>query len=454
MPHELMHSPPPPIGLLRMIEAELKKEANRQLQLLKEQAMAKVAEIINQVPYLIYIPPKTFQIDKEGIKELLLGYACVPPSSDIVAKVKNQAIGVIDQILEYQQPIRDLLDRIHAKVEQLLTGLVNFDNLFKILKPMQKIYSRIHLAIFITVQVAPLQFLTGGAFAKLLELKKTFSRGNKMLKAIIFALQKAKEFLKKLIRDQLKVLVDQARAMIQKVVDFIEQIKTMIELYYLQYLALCENVVFPPEGLEAQINSLLNNASQGFGIPSAIDDFFLGLLNDAKDNALFLREVFNANFEKIGVSVISKNKLAYFLQLAESNADLINLNPNLANQIQNLNPENILNNITFPNLPNFPDVVIPPILLDPDMAINYATELGSTYLELASNTLSDLDVPSTDFGTLMANTVSAGIPGNELNNIINQYNVITNPINNILGNFNIGGGAGLPDIPNIGGGGY
>ena len=69
MPHELMHSPPPPIGLLRMIEAELKKEANRQLQLLKEQAMAKVAEIINQVPYLIYIPPKTFQIDKEHISK-------------------------------------------------------------------------------------------------------------------------------------------------------------------------------------------------------------------------------------------------------------------------------------------------------------------------------------------------------------------------------------------------
>ena len=65
MPHELLHSPPPPVGLLRLIEAELRKEANRQLQLLKEQALAKVAEIVNQVPYLTYTPLKDFQIDKE-----------------------------------------------------------------------------------------------------------------------------------------------------------------------------------------------------------------------------------------------------------------------------------------------------------------------------------------------------------------------------------------------------
>ena len=430
MPHELLHSPPPPVGLLRLIEAELRKEANRQLQLLKEQALAKVAEIVNQVPYLTYTPLKDFQIDKEGIKELLLGYACVPPSSEVLEQIKNKAIGLVDEILAYQQPISDLLDRIHAKVESFLTGLVNFDNLFKILKPMQKIYSRIHIAIWITIQVAPLQFITGGAFSKLLELKKTFSRGNKILKAVIFAFQKAKEFLKDLIRNKLKVLLDKARSMLQRLVDFMNQIKTLIELYYLEYLGLCAGITFPPEGLEAQVNNLINGITSGFDL----DDFFLSLLNNAADDALFLREVFNAKFEKIGQQVIAKNKLSYFLQLAESNVNLTNLDPST-----------ILDSIEFPNIPNFPDVVPP---LNATNLINNATSLGSNLMgQFNDNIGNNFNVD--DF---MTNTLNSGLPGIGINNIVNQYNVITNPINSIASNFNIGGGSGLPSIG--GGGGY
>ena len=68
--------PAPPINILRMLEDELRKEANKQLQKLKELAMNKAAEVINQIPYIIYTPPKDFQVDKEAIKQLLLGYAC------------------------------------------------------------------------------------------------------------------------------------------------------------------------------------------------------------------------------------------------------------------------------------------------------------------------------------------------------------------------------------------
>ena len=49
-------------------------------------------------------------------------------------------------------------------------------------------------------------------------------------------------------------------------------------------------------------------------------------------------------------------------------------------------------------------------------------------------------------------SLNSGLPGIGINNIVNQYNVITNPINSIASNFNIGGGSGLPSIG--GGGGY
>ena len=105
--------------------------------------------------------------------------------------------------------------------------------------------------------------------------------------------------------------------MLHRLVDFMTQIKTLIELYYLEYLGLCAGITFPPEGLEAQVNNLINGITSGFDL----DDFFLSLLNNAADDALFLREVFNAKFEKIGQQVIAKNKLSYFLQLAESNVN-------------------------------------------------------------------------------------------------------------------------------------
>ena len=42
----------------------------------------------------------------------------------------------------------------------------------------------------------------------------------------------------------------------------INKIKTLIEMYYLQFLALCEGVTFPPDGLEAQINNLMNGINK------------------------------------------------------------------------------------------------------------------------------------------------------------------------------------------------
>ena len=323
MPHEMGLHPAPPINILRMLEDELRKEANKQLQKLKELAMNKAAEVINQIPYIIYTPPKDFQVDKEAIKQLLLGYACTPPSADIVKKVKDRALSLIDKVTSKVTSLKDVIDRIHAKVEKFLLGLIDFNLLLDIVGTLQKIYSRVHIALFIIVNVAPLSFLSGGAFQKLVETQKYFSRANKVLKAIKFAFTKVKEALRNLIVNTLKPLVDKAKQMIQLVVDMINKIKTLIEMYYLQFLALCEGVSFPPDGLEAQVNGLLNNLNSGFGL----EDFFTELLQNAQNNTLFLRQLYNAKFEKIGHSKINRQLLEYYLEQAVDRDDLDNILP-------------------------------------------------------------------------------------------------------------------------------
>ena len=316
MPHAPGHTHPFTVELLRQLEEQVRKKIQELKEKIQQEIYNQIAKIVEKIPYLTYTPPKTFEVDKEGIRQLLLGYACGPPINVFVAQLKDKALNTVDRVA---QPIIDTRERIvgyKAKAEEIIAQMDQAKVVLEVIGTIGQAVIILHISLAVAIKVMPLQWATGGMMLTLIKAADYAEATGKTLSIISKVFTGIFDGLQALLFRLLQPL-DAAMAFLDQCLPFLDMIKQMIEAYYLQYLSMCAGI--PGNDFtdsDGNLNdSLFPNPSEA---NASLNDYYNQLINDGKDNGEYIQIVYKANYRMIGYRRRDKE---FLLSLIEEDSD-------------------------------------------------------------------------------------------------------------------------------------
>ena len=321
MPHALPGSIPPfPIELLRELEEKVREEIDKLIERIKQEIYNQIGKLVEKIPYLTYTPPMTFEVDKEAIKQLILGYACEDPAPRIVLELKNKAIALIDRVVKPILEIQDRIRKMKDKVNEIAQEILKAEEYLQIMEDIGEAVSIAHISLAVALKVMPLQWATGGMVQALVWLADLAESVGKTLTVVGGVFGDVFGHIKGLL-EQANAPIDAAIQFLDQVVPFADMIKQTIELYYLMYLQQCEGIPSDFTDSDGNINEdLLVFGYENYDAQN-VNDYYNGLLDNAGNNQEFIKKVYNANLTMIGYSRMDKEKLSNLLTDTRTSED-------------------------------------------------------------------------------------------------------------------------------------